>query len=350
MSIGVREDAASVLAAVAARLEPDGGGVDGLLLSVLEASQKVDPDVDGSASLGAFGQAARVDANAATNVDDGVHADVANLLRSSAVCQGRGPATTIYDEVVVLGAAARGIWRRLALLDEARVGASTLTVLAGRRPHLGRAGGGRDGDIDALLGHGGPFPEAAGWLPPARLVERRQGRGGQDGWRVAAELFPDETSLALMLVNRRHLTGSSVPGGTTRLNDGREVAGDVRAASDGFLICDGGAGRFRHLRVLDGSPVHRNTGPPRPTTISTLTAWISQGEGVEAGHRRILVVSSQPHLARVDRLLQELRAAQRLSADIEVAGCPAPADVRPGVVLRELALEAAHERREGMSH
>jgi len=337
MSVQVCEDAASVLVAVAHRLGPHVGGLDGLLKAVLARSRTVDPDVDGEGSLGP--SACGGDAET----------EVAHLLRSSATCRGRAATTSVYDEVVVLGAATRGIWRRLVLLEDARIDADLLTVLAGRRPHLGRTGAGRDGDVDALLDHAGPFPASNGWTPPPGLVARRRARADDaDSWLLAADLFPDETALALMLIDRRRLVGTLDARRTTRLPDGREVAGAVRCAPGGFLECEEVAGRFGRIRVLDGPPVPRSTGRPRPTTASTLAAWVAQGEAAPAGRRRrILVISSQPHLARVGRILDELCVASRLRADIEVAGCPAPPDIRPGVVLRELALQVQHARSEG---
>jgi hypothetical protein len=319
-----------LLAELAARLGPEHGGVEELLHRTTELARVCDPDGDDPFDDELFGGP--------------VSNEVIRLLRSAPNCTGRGPETQDYDEIVVLGAAARGIWRRLAFVDEHALRSPVLTVLAGRRPHLRAAGAGRDGDIRALLDPGGPFPPDAAWQAPASLVARRAALGADaDPWDVAAGLVPDETALAFLLLDRRWpRAGSST---TTLLADGREVVGEIECGSDGSLTRGAVEGRFGTVRVLDGHPVHRANGRARPTTASTLADWLRRDPGADGPRsRRILVVSSQPHLHRVERILAELDASARLHADLEVTGCDAPHDVRPGVVLRELALHVSHRR------
>lgn len=266
-------------------------------------------------------------------------ADVTALLHRSSICQDVRPSASEYDEVVVLGAAATGMWRRLVLVDETGVHAPMLTLLAGRRPHLGRAGDGRDGHLDELLGSEGRFPAARGWRPPDRLASPVDVAGsGPDRWTVAAQRFPDETALALLLLDRRWPSArEGAVTRSTRLSDGRTVVGDVTCDADGYLERAGVAGRFERVRVLDCPSVARPNGSDRPTSRSTISTWSERDRRpVSGSRRRILLVSGQPHLARVGRIVAELAVARRLAADVEVVGPAAAAHVRGAVVLREL--------------
>ncbi len=278
-------------------------------------------------------------------------ADLTTLLHRSSICQEVRPSASEYDEVVVLGAAATGMWRRLVHVNESGVHASVLTLLAGRRPHLGRAGDGRDGHGDELLGSEGRFPAAPGWRPPDLLASPVDAaRSDLDSWTVAAQRFPDETALALLLLDRRWpSTREGVATRSTRLSDGRTVVGDITCDADGFLERTGVPGRFERIRVLDCPSVARPNGSDRPTSRSTISAWFERDRPpVSGSRRRILVVSGQPHLARVGRIVAELAVASGLAADVEVVGPSAAAHVRGAVVLRELVHGAtAHPLADG---
>lgn len=274
---------------------------------------------------------------------------VTELLRRSSICRAVVPEMAEYDEVVVLGASATGMWRRFSSIDECLVRAETLTVLAGRRPHLRGGGGGRDGDLAALVGVGGPFPAAAGWRAPQRCAGTDQAAAKED-WAGAAAFAPDETALALLLLDRRWPTGGrdGAPAPLTTLRDGRSVVGDITGHPDGTLERSGIDGRFTRVLVLDGRAVLRRNGPPRPTTRSTLTEWVVRGAGASAGSRRqVLIVSGQPHLTRVARIVEELDVEARLHVDVEVTGPAAPDRVSGALVLRELVDASVPPKRAG---
>jgi hypothetical protein len=73
------------------------------------------------------------------------------------------PRRRAYAEVVVLGAHATAMWRRLDLVDRSRVVALTLTVLVAPRPTAREHPRHADGIRDELLGPGGRFPAAPRW-------------------------------------------------------------------------------------------------------------------------------------------------------------------------------------------
>ena len=76
------------------------------------------------------------------------------------------PGRDRYNEVLVMGAAAIGLYRRLGLVREAGLTAERLTVLAGLRPHERAA---RDGALVELLSPEGRFAAQPGWrAPPPR--------------------------------------------------------------------------------------------------------------------------------------------------------------------------------------
>jgi hypothetical protein len=332
-------EALDLLGLVAERLAPGarpatgeagGAGSEWLIRSVLDAARTGDPDLD--------------DRAAGAICDPMADREVERILWSSALVRGREPGREVYEEVVVLGAASAGMWRRLEFVARRRISTPVLTVLAGRRAHLWAMGNGRDGDVGALLGPGGPFPAADGWVAPARLIDRWDRSAHADGWRLAAELFTDESSLALALIDRMWPDAMSARIGTTVLPDGREVVGRVTLAAGGYLEREGVVPDLARVRVLDAPPVRRSNGPSRPTTASTLSEWIARGVGSTGGRRRVLVVTGQPHLARVERTLEALGASARLDADLEVAGCSARPPVRTAVLLRELVLMVAEAR------
>lgn len=273
---------------------------------------------------------------------------VERLVGTADLTEGREPAHDDYDEVVVLGAASSGILRRLGFVRDRTIRSPVLTVLAGRRAHLGRTGGGRDGDADALTGEHGAFAAAEGWRAPTALAPAGAGCSPEeDPWRRAQRLFPDETSLALLLLDRTWPAAPGRPAPATRLADGRLVVGEVRGPRGPAPVLEvhNPAPPFTTVRVLDAPAIHRATGRARPTTASTLAVWAGLHAGGRSAPRcapggvrtgRILVVSNQPYLRRVQHTVRAI--AGRLGRPPEafdVVGPAAPATTRLGVLLRE---------------
>lgn len=289
-----------------------------------------------------------LDRDPTQDLDERSRAIARRLLAGHDLTGAREPTAVAYDEVVVLGAAASGILRRLTFVRDRRITAPMLTILAGHRSHLGAAGGGRDGDADALLASDGRFAASSEWRAPTVLRDTDTTRAAdEDAWARARHLFPDETALALLLLDRTWPAAPGAEAPTTRLPDGRTVVGEVRVPVEHvplLEVANPGA-PFGVLRVLDAPAVPRTTGAARPTTASTLTEWARMTAGDTAG--RTLVVSSQPHVLRARQTMD--RIAQRFGwapDAFEVVGPEATPHVRLGLLLRE-AVDVASDPTSG---
>ncbi len=244
------------------------------------------------------------------------------LLRELEVVDRVDPRRESYDQVVVMGAAAIGLYRRLELVRASGVRAGSLTVLAGLRPHSGLA---RDGALDELLAPDGRFAAAAGWTPPPLLVHQSALLAGLDPLTAARVLVPSETDLARLLL-RKHWPDATLDSVTV------DTAGDGVVNELGpretLLETYRSSGAIPLLRILNGAPVRRDhdgaARPARPTSRSTIREWIGTAM---SGARDILVVVNQPHLSRVRLdVLDELAAAGHRGLSVEVAGAHALRD------------------------
>ena len=255
------------------------------------------------------------------------------------------PSADTYDEIVVLGAAGIGLHRRLELVRTSQVSAAQLTVLAGMRPHVGAAGSGRDGRIGELLAADGRFAAAPGWHPPVGLVHRARLllEVGVDEDLAAQILLPSETDLARLLLTKQwpELRCTQIvpacdaePEPSPELGH-REV---LRYEWEG-------PPHLPQARVLNGAPVARPHGPPRPTTASTLEEWIEQIPS-DPDPRRVLFVVNQPHLGRVSLVLDEiLGPLDAPTVQVEIAGCETLPNVGIHLLLGEIPARIAAEKR-----
>lgn len=249
------------------------------------------------------------------------------------------PSGARYDEVLVMGAAAIGIHRRLELVRESGVRAPRLTVLTGLRPHEGNP---RDGTTDELLAIDGRMAAAAGWRPPAGLVARADLLQGQgvDPLTAARVLFPGESDLTELLLTKQWAT--AMPRTTVHAAAPHPIENEL-GQRDYLLRTWEVDGPILELRVLNGAPVDRGDRPPRPTSTSTLLEWLALpgSDHVE----RALVVVNQPHLHRVGLEVRELLRDEGHDLDVEVAGCEPSTDSSVQLLLGEVAARIALERR-----
>lgn len=244
------------------------------------------------------------------------------LLRTLEVVDRADPPKDRYDQVVVMGAAGIGLYRRLEVVRQSGVAARSLTVLAGLRPHSGLS---RDGALDELLAVGGRFAAADGWAPPLLLVHQASLLGDLDQLTAARIVTPSETDLARLLLGKhwpdRRLAGLTVdtaPDGVTNELGAREIVLETYQSPGPIPV----------LRILNGAPVRRDADgtprPARPTSRSTIREWVALGMD---GARSILVVVNQPHLSRVRLdVLDELAKAGHADLDVDVAGAHALRD------------------------
>jgi hypothetical protein len=238
------------------------------------------------------------------------------LLRELEVVDRVDPRRESYDQVVVMGAAGIGLYRRLELVRTSGVRADSLTVLAGLRPHSGLA---RDGDLDELLAPEGRFAAAKGWSPPPLLAYQRALLGDIDPLRAARILAPSETDLARLLLVK-HWPDARLDSLTVDTSTGTVVNELGRRATIVETYCS--SGPIPVLRILNGAPVRRDQDgvarPARPTSRSTIREWITTAM---SGARDILIMVNQPHLSRVRLdVLDEVAAAGHRDLAIDVAG------------------------------
>ena len=246
------------------------------------------------------------------------------LLQALEVVDRADPPRDQYDQVVVMGAAGVGLYRRLEVVRQSSIRAASLTILAGQRPHSGMA---RDGGLDELLAPDGRFAAADGWAPPPRLVYQAAllAEKGVDPLTAARVVTPTETDLARLMLGK-HWPDIQLESVTVdRMKDGvrnelghRDVAVETYTAN----------GQIPLLRILNGAPVRRDTDgiprPARPTSRSTIQEWAST---LLDGARSILVVVNQPHLSRVRLdVLDELACTGHGGLSVDVAGAHALRD------------------------
>jgi hypothetical protein len=244
------------------------------------------------------------------------------LLQKLEVVDRSDPAKDSYDQVIVMGAAGIGMYRRLEVVKQSGVAARSLTVLAGLRPHSGLS---RDGALDELLAAGGRFAAADGWTPPPFLVHQASLLRDIDQLTAAQIVTPSETHLARLLLGKHwtearldSITVDSAPGGVMNELGGRDILLENYHAQ----------GPIPTLRILNGAPVRRDSDgtprPARPTSRSTIKEWI---EVAMDGALSILVVVNQPHLSRVRLdVLDELAKAGHGDLSVDVAGAHALRD------------------------
>lgn len=263
------------------------------------------------------------------------------LLDSLGLTQRIDPPRSRYDEVVVLGAAAIGLHRRFELVRTSGVRAGVLTVLAGMRPHVGAAGHGRDGGIRELLAHDGRFAATPGWRPPPELrhpadLLLEQGINDDDAARI---IVPSETAIAKLLLPKHWPT--------LELREIRlpvsphEHENEELGQREIHWYEWTGPDHLPLVRLLNGRPVPRPHGPPRPTTASTIEEWLDVLPTSSERHS-VLFVVNQPHLGRVALQLHELLRSEVLPAiDFDMAGCETLPGVSIHLLLGELPARIA---------
>lgn len=227
------------------------------------------------------------------------------------------PRRRAYTEVVVLGAHATALWRRLELVDRCGASAPRLTVLVAPRPtahdHPRRA----DGTPAELLGPGGRFPSVPGWRLPSDAA---------DPCDLARIPLGTEAHVALLLLSRRWgLDVGDALGRLGRLPDGAPTVELDLGATAAFASV----------------AVRRSGHGVAGTTAGTLTDWVAARRAARGrtpadrgGAGVGLVVTSRPHLLRTRRIVAAATAGTGLA--VEVAAAPGPEHVRLGVVVGEL--------------
>lgn len=255
-----------------------------------------------------------------------------------------GPRRERYDEIVVLGAAAIGLHRRLELVRESGVRAPVLTVLAGMRPHLGPSGHGRDGAMGELLAVNGRFAAVSGWRPPAVIAHQAKllAAAGVDEQVAAQVLWPSETDLARFLLRKQwpslRLT-NVIPSDHPHADENPEL-GQRGTVMEEYA----GAEQMPLVRLINGRPVQRAHGPPRPTSASTLREWQEISDPRE--DRYVLFVVNQPHLSRVALELEnEFGLASDSPLRFDVAGSATLTDISIYTLLGEVAARLARDVR-----
>lgn len=270
------------------------------------------------------------------------------------------PPATEYDEVLVLGAATLGMYRRLDLVQAAGVRAAALTVLTGPRPHergtreleaqakgapveVGDAAASvrRDGGATELLDPAGRFPARPGWDGGTHRWQLKLLRAaGVDDGLAGAILFPSEAHLAELLVTK--LYPAARPVGTEHAAP-HEVINELGQRPWAVRTWEA-PGPIPLLRVLNGSPVGRGERPSRPTSISTFDDWLDR-YGADPVPRSILCVVNQPHIGRVRlELLEHIRTIGRTDLTLDFAGCGVLADSPVNVQIGEIPAYALADR------
>ena len=265
------------------------------------------------------------------------------ILAALGLTEGMDPPRQTYDEVVVLGAAGIGLHRRLELVRTSRVQADRLMVLAGLRPHIGAAGDGRDGRISELLATEGRFASAPGWRPPARLRHQAEllAAAGVDEDRAAQVLLPSETDLARLLLTKQWPDARLrrvVPATTPHTAENPELGQRTIARCEWD-----GPPTMPLLSIINGAPVERDHGPPRPTTASTLAEWLALTPP-DAGARHVLFIVNQPHVGRVGLTIHAQLAEVEPPITFDLAGCGTLTDVGIHLLLGEIPARMDLER------
>jgi hypothetical protein len=208
-------------------------------------------------------------------------------------------------------------------------------VLAGLRPHIGAEGDGRDGRIGELLATDGRFAAAPGWQPPARLryLAELLAEAGVDEDRAAQVLVPSETDLARLLLTKqwpnarlRRIVPATTPHAVENKQFGQRTI--TRYEWDG-------PPQLPLLSIINGAPVEREHGPPRPTTRSTLTEWLALAP-TDPGPRHVLFVVNQPHLGRIGLVVHEQLSDVDSPITFDLAGCATLTDVGIHLLLGEI--------------
>lgn len=260
------------------------------------------------------------------------------------------PRGTEYDEVVVMGAAGIGLYRRLGLVRDSGVRAKQLTVLAGQRPHSGLA---RDGALDEYLEAESRFRAAEGWTVPAGLDRQREllEKAGIEPLVAAQVVVPTETDMARLLL-QRHWPAARLSSVVIE-REPQTVINELGARTFIWEYFEG-TSTLPSMRLLNSAPVQRRDGagnelPARPTGRSSVREWLEPW-GSDAPSS-VLVVVNQPHLSRVaNDVYSEMEAAAVAIPVVEVVGCEVlQASVDINLVLGEIPARINSERRASSS-
>ena len=167
------------------------------------------------------------------------------------------PRRSRYDEILLLGASAIGLHRRLELIRKTNVAASRLTVLAGLRPHERQA---RDGSLSELMAPDGRFAAAPGWEPPATLAHQARllGETDVDDYLAAAALLPHETALARLLIAKQWPDVRPVGTEHQEPHPIENELGQRHWVTRTYAT----SGAVQEIRILNGAPVQRGDRPP----------------------------------------------------------------------------------------
>jgi hypothetical protein len=273
------------------------------------------------------------------------------LLEKLDLVDRKQPTSAEYDEVVVLGAAGIGLYRRLGLVRESGVRAKVLTVLAGQRPHSGNA---RDGSLDEYVDPAGRFAAQPGWTaPPALLAElQRLTAAGVAPLVAAKQAIPSETDMARILMSKHWPDMCLVA--TTAPTAEQKVVNELGLRHFAWEEYESGS-QFPRLRLFDSAPVERRGRdgtplPARPTSRSSIREWVESWGDIPP--RTVLAVVNQPHLVRVEGdIASEIEALGVAFPEIEVAGCEVlRASVDVNLVLGEIPARINSERRRALRH
>jgi hypothetical protein len=251
------------------------------------------------------------------------------------------PARREYDEVLVFGAAAIGLYRRLGLVRDTAVSAPLLSVLAGQRPHQLHD---RDGSVQEYVDASGRFAAAEGWSPSADLVAAAQDLldAGCSGLDAAAELFPSETDIARALMQKHwpSLRSTSIDKPNAS-QDVTNVLGERTFVWEHFSH----EGPIPRMRLLNAAPVVRSGGPARPTSRSSLREWLAS---LDTPPQSLLAVVNQPHLGRVSLdIRSEINSYGMSVPRIEVVGRDVLQEsVDVNLILGEIPARINAERQE----
>lgn len=183
------------------------------------------------------------------------------LLRALEVVDRVDPPQGQYDQVVVMGAAGLGLYRRLEVVKQSGIRAASLTILAGLRPHSGRA---RDGALDELLAFEGRFAAAPGWTPPPRLQYQAGllAEAGVDPLTAAKIVTPSETDLARLTLGKHW---PDIQLGSVTVDPLKNNVANELGHRDITVETYTASGPIPLLRILNGAPVRRDAdGISRP--------------------------------------------------------------------------------------
>ena len=231
------------------------------------------------------------------------------------------PIRTQYEEVVVMGAAGIGLYRRLGLVRDSAISARTVSVLGGQRPHSGLS---RDGSLDEYLDAAGRFRAADGWSPPPALVHQHEllTRAGVEGLLAAQIAVPSETDMARLHL-QKHWPNARLS--SVVIDNGRQPVVNELGPRTFVWEYYQRPSAIESFRLLNSAPVQRNDGagknlPARPTSRSSIREWLDAwGENTPSS---LLVVVNQPHLARVaNDVHAEMGWAAGVAPTLEVVGC-----------------------------